>query len=247
MRNAPTVGDAKDSEIARDIALAEASFGEFLWRREFPEAADVLSRIQSQAVEFSQYAGAWLTMWWGFATEMAGDVEAAYGLYRRAFALSTNIPRLGHQHEAPAADVRQQIVNVAGQMQLGDSQGLKLRVPPRMQQDLLRLDGSGSVPQTEEALRCLGQYLGLESSRPDKEHGTGPDVLWRSDDGFALVMEVKTDKEGSSSYQKSDLGQLRDHVQWVEDRFKPRVVAPVFVGPLLSVSESANPHQTCRL
>ena len=92
---------------------------------------------------------------------------------------------------------------MARQMQVGESQGLKLRVPPRIQQDLARLDGSGSVPQTEEALRCLGQYLGLESTRPDKEHGTGPDVLWRSEDGFALVMEVKTDKEESSSYQKS--------------------------------------------
>ena len=241
LRNAPSLGAAKDSEMARDIALAEATFGEFLWRREFPEAADVLSKIQSQAVDFSQYAGAWLTMWWGYATEMAGDVEGAYGLYRRAHALSSNIPRLGRQHEPAAVDVKQQIVNVARQMQLGESQGLKLRVPPRMQQDLSLLNGSGSVPQTEEALRCLGQYLGLESTRPDKEHGTGPDVLWMSDEGFALVMEVKTDKEESSSYQKSDLGQLRDHVQWVTDRFGPRVVAQIFVGPLLPASESANP------
>ena len=177
----------------------------------------------------------------GYATEMAGDVEGAYGLYRRAHALSSNIPRLGRQHEPAAVDVKQQIVNVARQMQLGEPQGLKLRVPPRMQQNLSLLNGSGSVPQTEEALRCLGQYLGLESTRPDKEHGTGPDVLWMSDEGFALVMEVKTDKEKSSSYQKSDLGQLRDHVQWVTDRFGPRVVAQIFVGPLLPASESANP------
>ncbi len=241
MRTALSLGGATDSEIARDIALAEASFGEFLWRREFPEAADVLSKIQSQAVEFSQNAGAWLTMWWGYAVEMAGDVDAAYGLYRRAYTLNSNIPRLGRQHESPASDIQEQVVNVARQMQVGESQGLKVRVPPRIQQDLSRLDGSGSVPQTEEALRCLGQYLGLESTRPDKEHGTGPDVLWRSDDGFALVMEVKTDKEESSSYQKSDLGQLRDHVQWVLDHFEPRLVAQVFVGPLLPTSESANP------
>ena len=159
MRTALSLGGATDSEIARDIALAEASFGEFLWRREFPEAADVLSKIQSQAVEFSQNAGAWLTMWWGYAVEMAGDVDAAYGLYRRAYTLNSNIPRLGRQHESPASDIQEQVVNVARQMQVGESQGLKVRVPPRIQQDLSRLDGSGSVPQTEEALRCLGQYL----------------------------------------------------------------------------------------
>ncbi len=118
-----------------------------------------------------------------------------------------------------------------------------MRVPPRIQQDLVHLDGSGSVPQTEEALRCLGQYLGLESTRPDKEHDTGPDVLWIGDDGFALVMEVKTDKGQSSTYKKGDLGQLRDHVQWVVDRFQPSGVAQVFVGPSVSASESSNPSQ----
>ena len=160
--------------------------------------------------------------------EMAGDMEAAYGLYRRAYALNSNIPRLAPQHDSPMTAVRQQVVNVAGQMQVGASQGVQVRVPPRIQQDLLYLDGSGSVPQTEEALRCLGQYLGLESTRPDKEHNTGPDVLWISDDGFVLVMEVKTDKGESSTYQKADLGQLRDHVQWVLDRLQPSGIGPGF-------------------
>ena len=106
---------------------------------------------------------------------------------------------------------------------------------------MLHLNGSGSVPQIEEALRCLGQYLGLESTRPDKEHDTGPDVLWMSNDGFAVVMEVKTDKLESSRYTKSDLGQLRDHVQWVSDRYETTEVAEVFVGPLLAASDQANP------
>ncbi|MDE2716265.1 MAG: DEAD/DEAH box helicase, partial [Chloroflexota bacterium] len=78
-------------------------------------------------------------------------------------------------------------------------------------------------------------------TRPDKEHGTGPDVLWISEDGCAVVMEVKTNKRTSSSYKKDDLGQLRDHVQWVVDRYQPTQVAPIFVGHLLAASEQANP------
>ena len=241
MRASSSLAGATDSQMARDIALAEASFGELLWSREFPEAADVLSKVQSQAVEFSQFAGAWLTMWWGYATEVAGDLEAAHGLYRRAYSLNSNIPRLASEQGSLPTTVQQQVVDVASQLQVGASQGVQVRVPPRIQQDLSCLNGSGSVPQTEEALRCLGQYLGLKSTRPDKEHDTGPDVLWMSDDGFALVMEVKTDKGPSSNYQKSDLGQLRDHVQWVTDRFQPAEVAQVFIGPLLAASDSANP------
>ena len=241
MRTPPPPAPAGDSDSARDIALAEALFGEFLWSREFHQAAAVLSKIQNKAVQFSQFTGAWLTMWWGYAIELAGDPEAAYELYRRAYALNSNIPRLALQEELPTTPVLQQIVNVAQQMQVGAAQGVKVRVPSRLDQDLLHLNGSGSVFQTEEALRCLGQYLGLESTRPDNEHGTGPDVLWLGEDGTALAMELKTEKEESSSYRKEDLGQLRDHVQWVNNHYQVAKVAQIFVGPSLPASQSANP------
>ena len=241
MRAAPPVPSAVDSNTAREIALAEAQFGELLWSRDFHEAAAVLSKIQNKSVEFSQSTGAWLTMWWGYAIEVAGNQEGANELYGRAYALNSNIPRSAPQERSPTATVPQQILNVAQQMQVGGPQGIRVRVPGRLQQDLSRLNGAGSVRQTEESLRCLGQYLGLESTRPDNEHGTGPDVLWIGEDGFALIMEVKTDKKGSSHYTKDDMGQLRDHLQWVEDHFEVNQVAQVFVGPLLSASDSANP------
>ena len=65
---------------------------------------------------------------------------------------------------------------------------------------------NGSSAQVEEAIRCLGQYLGLKSTRPDKEYGTGPDVLWMSEEGHAACIEVKTDKQSTSSYRKEDVG-----------------------------------------
>lgn len=247
MRNSPSPANGLDSKIARDVALAEASFGELLWNRDFYKAADVLAKIQEQAVQFSQFTGAWLTMWWGYAVEMAGDTESAYNLYRRAHTLNSNIPRLANQQGTFAERVPQQVVNLAGQLQVNASQGMTLRVPQRLEQELFHLNGSGSVNQTEEALRCLGQYLGLESTRPEKEHGTGPDVLWRSNDDFAVVMEVKTDKQESSRYTKNDLGQLRDHIQWVSDRHGVTNLAEVFVGPLIAASNQANPSLGMRV
>ena len=241
MRTSHSASGPTDPDIARDIALVEASFGDHLWRREFDEAASVLSKIQKQAVQFSQHTGAWLIMWWGYAIEMAGDREAGQALYRRASGLDSNIPQLSPHIEALTVTIPQQIIKVAQQMQVSASQGVSVRVPNRLQQDLLYLNGTGTVPQTEEALRCLGQYLGLESTRPEKEHGTGPDVLWLGDDGFALVMEAKTGKRESSRYTKENMGQLRDHVQWVSNRPDVNDVAEVFVGPFLPSSKDANP------
>ena len=54
-------------------------------------------------------------------------------------------------------------------------------------------------------------------------------------------MEVKTNKQASSSYRKEDVGQLHNHLQWVKDNHQISEIFPVFVGPLLPASSGASP------
>ena len=103
------------------------------------------------------------------------------------------------------------------------------------------MDGSGSAAQTEESLRVLGELLGLESTRPDNEYGTGPDVFWRLNNEICLCIEVKTDKAETSQYQKKEVGQLGDHVQWVKDQSVTGNICPIFVGPVRPATNTANP------
>lgn len=114
-------------------------------------------------------------------------------------------------------------------------------VPSRMQLELAPLDGSGTVNQTEEAVRALGQYLGILASRPDNDHGTGPDVLWEIGNHKAICMELKTGKLETSQYNKGEIGQLADHIQWVRDNTTAEDILPLFVGPHLPVTDRANP------
>jgi hypothetical protein len=88
----------------------------------------------------------------------------------------------------------------------------RIRVPRTFERDLLHLNGTGTTRQTEESLRCLGQYLGFEATRPDNEHSTGPDVLWLFPDNSAFCVDAKTDKAATSVYRKEEVGQLADHV-----------------------------------
>ena len=83
--------------------------------------------------------------------------------------------------------------------------------------------------------------LGIRSSRPDNDHGTGPDVLWEIEGSTAICMELKTEKQDASQYKKSDTGQLSDHVQWVKENTTAETIEPVFIGPHLAVSNRANP------
>jgi len=181
-------------------------------------------------------------MWLGRALELLGDHESAKELYSRAHASQSNIPP--HPSDADKEATSQhphQVVEVDRQFQV-NADG-KIFIPKRLHQDLAHLEGSGSPAQTEECLRALGQYFGLKASRPDKEFGTGPDVIWEIEDNYALCIEVKTDKKEDSKYNKNEIGQLNDHVQWIKDKRGIGNIVPIFVGPLSGATDVANPPE----
>jgi hypothetical protein len=237
--------DSEEEEPVRDtaplvqLALAEAAYMSALWNREYESAAGSLAKTLELAFQVSANTGAWHSLWLGYALQKGGDGESALEMYSRAHGAQSNIPPVTRSGKDECEQLPSQITKVDRQISVG-ADGT-VRMPKTLQTDLSLLDGSGTAFQTEEALRCLGQYLGFCSSRPDKEFATGPDVLWLADDGTALCMEAKTNKKESSQYQKDDLGQLADHVQWVRDKTAAKDIYPVIVGPLVPATSSANP------
>ena len=241
MRDLPSDDVSTGQDKALDIALAEARFGKALWNRDYAGAAVALNAVLEEAFEFSQFSGAWLSLWLGFSLEMSGDHQNASYFYRKACANQSNMPRPRSLAPSTGTSGPAQVTRIAEQMRIGHSDSLLVQPPRTLVQDLTPLNGNGSPAQVEEALRCLGQYLGLKSTRPDKEYGTGPDVLWMSDDGQAACIEVKTDKQGTSFYRKEDVGQLHNHIQWVRDNNEVSQIVPAFVGPLLPTTKEASP------
>ena len=229
------------------LALAEARFGEALWSRDFQRSVPILQNALDDAFEISQSTGAWLTLWLGFALEMTGDRDIAREHYVKAHGNQRNLPRPIPELGNATASVPEQVLNVQQQMLVGHPRPSSVQIPKTLIKDMTALNGNGSVPQTEEALRCLGQYLGLDSTRPDKEFGKGPDVLWLGENGDAVCMEAKSDKQTVSPYSKGYVGQLHNHVQWVKDNYQISEIIPVFVGPSLPASESASPSPDMRV
>ena len=172
--------------------------------------------------------------------ELAGDKETAQALYQQAHAGQRNIPPF--QSETISTAARQlPAQSLAASRQFELTRDGRIRIPRTFERELLHLDGSGTPRQTEEALRYLAQYLGLNATRPDNEHGTGPDVLWIFPDNSALCVDVKADKAMTSVYRKEELGQLADHVQWVRNNTDVESITPGFIGPEVPASDSANP------
>ena len=249
MRGAVPVSGPAASDLKKTcaVALAEAKFVEELWKREFQNAVLILQDVLDEGFDLSQSTGAWLSFWLGFASEMSGADDIARTYYARAHAAQPNLPRRTPKVADNGTPLPEQVVNIQEQMWIGHPHPSAVAIPKTMLSDMVALGGTSTAPQTEEALRCLGQYLGLESSRPDKEFGTGPDVLWIGKEGYAVCMELKTDKETTSQYYKKEVSQLHDHIQWVKDSHEISGILPIFVGPVLQVHHDANPSANMRV
>lgn len=245
MRDFPQSDETNDFDKALKIAIAEATFGNALWNRDYQRAITTLSKILDESFEFSQFTGAWLSLWLGYAYELSGDDDSARHLYRRAHGAQQNIPSIALSSASTLKSMPRQVQKATEQMQISSSGTVQL--PKTISQDLVALKGNASTRQVEEALRSLGQYLGLDSTRPDKEYGTGPDVLWIDEEGNAICMESKTDKKESCEYHKREVSQLHDHIQWTNDNHQVSKVYPIFVGDPLPTAENANPSQDMRV
>lgn len=229
-----------DPDETVTAALAEAEYGEYLWKRDYKSAIRSLNDDTLNTVfNGSERTGAWLTLWSGFAFELAGEQNEAAQRYRKAHVLHNNIPAFAPSSTPSGGNAYPtQILNVSEQMR--DVRASDIAPPATIARDLSYLTGDGTHRQVEEAVRCLGQYLGLESTRPDNEHGKGPDVLWCDGNDVALCMELKTDKL-TAPYSKAHVGQLMNHIQWVKDNFDVAQIIPAFVGNLNPASNNASP------
>lgn len=225
-----------DEEKLIELAKSEIKFSIKLWERDYSSATKIFSSSIDLAYSLSSGLGSWYALWLGYCCELMGDNKTAIELYKRSYGATKSIPRNIEYQLVTYDEIPEQIINIANEFRLNTDASVKL--PKNIANDLYHLNGLGTVSQKEEALRCLGQYLGLNATRPDKEHGTGPDVLWLLND-TALAIEAKTEK--FSNYSKDNIGQLRDHVQWVKDNTKAVNIIPVFVGDILSPTTTSNP------
>lgn len=227
-------------EDALAVSRTEAMFGHSFWMREYADGARALSENLDRTFQVSRNAGAWHSLWLGYCYEMLGDKDQAGQLYRRSRTVSKNIPPVDLQVSSPEeVELPAQVIEVARFLYNGS------KVDPasyrNFNSDLAALAGGGSTGQTEEAIRKLGEYLGLEASRPDNDVGTGPDVLWKSPGQPAFNQELKTGKRRGSKYRKEDVGQIYDHMQWVRDNTDTRRILSAFVGPVLAATDDSNP------
>jgi hypothetical protein len=88
-------------------------------------------------------------------------------------------------------------------------------------QDILARLGFGvKAERFEQAFKELGDALGFESERPDKEWKAGPDNLWAIEDGHFLVVECKSEVDTQrAEINKTETGQMNTACAWFANNY----------------------------
>ena len=219
-------------------------FGALIWEGEVSKAREILEAGIEDLSRADDVVAGWHNVQIAGCYEIEGDRESALVNYQRARA------RLGINFAYPRSLVTEEDRSEqrVGRMErlldllLIGSPTSFVKQFNRWKIALASVD-SGSYSQVEEALRALGELLGFDSTRPDNQFQTGPDVLWRDPSAKqSLPLEVKSDKEEDGVYYKKDIAQLGDSVNWVVENYsEDAILRKVIVGPKGTCAQDANP------
>lgn len=237
--------EAVSPEWLLALCQREQQAYEWLWEGNFGQAAQEFHELANAAELHDKQLTAWYRHWEGASCDLAKDKTGALEAYTFASDVSselgrpetdsstvlksTNAPQPGPQAKRIAVTLktrRQKILSDLGTIQKNLAYGPKTN-------------------PVEQALKELGDALGLEAFRPDTPSNgkTGPDVVWRhpeSKSGAAL--EAKTDKQEKSQYRKKDdIGQFHDHVKYLEEKYPKDHFYKYIVGRELPVSRECHP------
>jgi replicative superfamily II helicase len=98
----------------------------------------------------------------------------------------------------------------------------------------------GGADTFEAAFHEVGQALGFECQRPDKQWGEGPDNLWGLEDGVFLLVEAKTEVDLTRvEINKVEAGQMNNSAGWFAGKYPGAEVTRIIVTPASSLGKGA--------
>ncbi len=154
-------------------------------------------------------------LYWVAAYQHQFDAGKAAEVYKATFDINTRFPRPQQTPDKRFARLTEQAVALCGTFSVFGSPNAALA---RVEEVKSKLAFANEAEIVERGLHELGELLGATSSRPEKETGRGPDVLWLFDES-GICIEAKSEKV--SPIHKSDAAQLLLSSQWCVEHVSP--------------------------
>ncbi|MGH2655695.1 MAG: helicase C-terminal domain-containing protein [Actinomycetota bacterium] len=91
----------------------------------------------------------------------------------------------------------------------------------------------------EDAFETAGRLIGFPTQRPERDTGTGPDVLWAIGESRYLVIECKSGSTANRIWRR-DVAQLAHSMNWFRSKYdRPSSATPLLVHPVARLESNA--------
>jgi len=234
--------DAESPEWLIPLCESEQQAHAFLWEGNWSDAAQLFARIADESHSHDGRLAAWFRHWEGAAFDLGNKGIEALQAYREASKVRSELGCPEHDPRSVfvatgAPTPSSQAVAIAGLL------ATKKKTLRSLEDTIANMQYGPKTNPVEESLKTLGQLLGLEASRPDKDEGTGPDVKWHHlESRSGAGIEAKTNKGDKSQYQKKDdIAQFHDHANYLANTHAGEHFRKIIVGRELRVSKECHP------
>lgn len=235
-------------EKMTQAALAESAFAKAVWERDFETAYRAIEETIEETLRADTCLAGWHSIWEGACYSALNDFESAGAAYTRAKSRlgSSNLylPTFRREDSTERSLPLNKFGEFLDAIVGCESEDRYKSNVRKLEERVSGLNG-GSSGVVEASLRELGEMLGFESTRPDNDFGTGPDVLWVSKETNELLhFELKTDKGKDSLISKKDIGQGHQHQEWVYDNYpKLTDIGLLYVSEATRIDKSSSPSE----
>jgi replicative superfamily II helicase len=227
-------------ELALKVAAIERKAFRLQRLGQYEKALTVLEKlIADEALAGDPQRRAWLTTSAARIAYQTEDEAKGQKLQTSAFSINNNHspPRKRPAYVARPAPGKQSSA-IVKRLREYEQRAAILAAFDEAVSDLVP---EASPSRYEEALANLGGYLGFDAERPEKIHGVGPDVLWRTEAPFDFVIEAKNEKDEDNPLYKKDHAQLLEAEHWFKQAYPGRDAVRVSALPEAVADEKATP------
>lgn len=213
-----------------------------VWDGNFAEAITTLHNLANVAEPRDRRLAAWYRHLEGLAHLCASDQSTALQAFTAASLQRSELGRPSEQRDKMFKPPKADTIGFQARKLAAAFRTKKHNMLSAIGRVRTQLIYGENTDEAEEAMKILGELLGLESTRPDNSERTGPDNLWSGDGEVeAWGFDLKTGKEDDTEYNKGELAQSHDHLNWLQKAKKGKKVRVSIVGRELAVSNQANP------
>ena len=200
---------------------------EKMLHQQFTAACDFLAREAQDTAWDDQFRG-WLLQLASRAAWLGNDGNRGDSLQEQAYSLNRSLTK-------PRADIRYQPLatgtpQAANVVEIVEGYAaMRSAVLDEIDTALAELHAEATAKSFERAIQELGRFLGLQSERPERRTGVGPDNLWLGDGELGFVIECKHMK--ATPVNKQDHGQLSVSEKWFQQHYPDWQRVAIIVHP----------------